>query len=154
MAAVLVQGVWADPTSTAAAHMFQPWAVLEQKAGNIKLARELFKCAVKADPSSKVSWQVSTARMVSLLHQEPLLLNLALFWCSRGFRNVCEPTLQQLSCINKEAEQAWQGLITSLSAQSAEASTCGALRISGALCDCHSLGISRALCHCQCLSVP
>ena len=88
MAAVCVQGVWADPTSTAAAHMFQPWAVLEQKAGNIKLARELFKCAVKADPSSKVSWRVRTASMVSLAHQEPLLL----IWCRPGgFRMFVSP---------------------------------------------------------------
>ena len=86
VAAVPVQGVWADPTSTAAAHMFQPWAVLEQKAGNIKLARELFKCAVKADPSSKVSWRVSTARMGSLPQQEPLIMSTCELLCPGGCR--------------------------------------------------------------------
>lgn len=36
----------------------QAWGVLEAEDGNIQLARQLFKCAVKADPSSEPSWLV------------------------------------------------------------------------------------------------
>lgn len=54
-----VQGVWADPVSKDVAQVFQAWAVLEQRHGTIQLARELFKCAVKADPQSQISWAVS-----------------------------------------------------------------------------------------------
>jgi hypothetical protein len=32
--------------------------VLEAEDGNIQLARQLFKCAVKADPGSEPSWLV------------------------------------------------------------------------------------------------
>ncbi len=32
--------------------------MLERDAGNPELARELFKCAVKADPKSEPSWLV------------------------------------------------------------------------------------------------
>ena len=38
--------------------MMQAWAVLEQGEQNIQLARQLYKCAVKADPSSERSWLV------------------------------------------------------------------------------------------------
>ena len=54
-----VQGVWADPVSKDVAQVFQAWAVLEQRHGTLQLARELFKCAVKADPQSQTSWAVS-----------------------------------------------------------------------------------------------
>lgn len=53
-----MQGVWADPVSKDVAHVFQAWAVLEAQHGTIQLARELFKCAVKANPQSEVSWAV------------------------------------------------------------------------------------------------
>jgi len=33
--------------------------MLERDAGNTSLARELFKCAVKADPKSEAAWLVS-----------------------------------------------------------------------------------------------
>ncbi len=36
----------------------QAWGVLEAQQGNIDLARQLFKCAVKADPTSEKSWLV------------------------------------------------------------------------------------------------
>lgn len=36
----------------------QAWGVLEAQQGNIGLARQLFKCAVKADPASEKSWLV------------------------------------------------------------------------------------------------
>jgi hypothetical protein len=36
--------------------LFQAWGVLEERAGNIALARQLYKCAVKADGTSQVSW--------------------------------------------------------------------------------------------------
>ena len=67
-----MQGVWADPVSKDVAKVFQAWAVLEARHGTTQLARELFKCAVKADPQSEVSWAVrsqpslySTARKQS-----------------------------------------------------------------------------------------
>lgn len=41
-------------------HELQAWAVLEAADGNTQLARQLFKCAVKADPSSEPSWLVRT----------------------------------------------------------------------------------------------
>ena len=50
--------MWADPVSKDVAHVFQAWAVLEAQHGTIQLARELFKCAVKANPQSEVSWAV------------------------------------------------------------------------------------------------
>ena len=53
-----MQGVWADPVSKDVAQVFQAWAVLEQRHGTLQLARELFKCAVKADPQSQTSWAV------------------------------------------------------------------------------------------------
>ena len=42
--------------------MMQAWAVLECGEGNTELARQLFKCAVKADPSSEASWLVRALR--------------------------------------------------------------------------------------------
>ena len=33
--------------------------MLEAGEGNLELARQLFKCAVKADPSSETTWLVS-----------------------------------------------------------------------------------------------
>ena len=54
-----MQGVWADPTSKDTALVFQAWGVLEARNDNPQLARELFKCAVKADPRSQISWQVN-----------------------------------------------------------------------------------------------
>ena len=36
----------------------QAWGVLEARAGNAALARQLFKCAVRADPSSEKAWLV------------------------------------------------------------------------------------------------
>jgi hypothetical protein len=39
--------------------VFQAWAMLERDEGNVQLARELLKCAVKADPKSEPSWLVS-----------------------------------------------------------------------------------------------
>ncbi len=53
-----VQGVWADPVSKDVAQVFQAWAVLEARHGTVQLARELYKCAVKADPQSETSWAV------------------------------------------------------------------------------------------------
>jgi len=53
--------VWADPVSKDVAQVFQAWAVLEAQHGTIQLARELFKCAVKANPQSEVSWAVCVA---------------------------------------------------------------------------------------------
>ena len=35
--------------------------MLERDEGNVQLARELLKCAVKADPRSEPSWLVSGA---------------------------------------------------------------------------------------------
>ena len=32
--------------------------MLEARAGNVALARQLFKCAVRADPASEKSWLV------------------------------------------------------------------------------------------------
>ena len=32
--------------------------MLEAQEGNLELARQMLKCAVKADPSSQQSWQV------------------------------------------------------------------------------------------------
>lgn len=47
----------AHPTTSPFASL-QAWAVLERDAGNTGLARELLKCAVKADPKSEPSWLV------------------------------------------------------------------------------------------------
>ena len=41
--------------------------MLEAGEGNIELARQLFKCAVKADPSSEMSWLVSGLRLLMRL---------------------------------------------------------------------------------------
>ena len=41
--------------------IFQAWALLERDASNTDLARELLKCAVKADPRSEPSWLVSSS---------------------------------------------------------------------------------------------
>lgn len=41
------QGVWADPNSRNTLYVFHAWAVLEKRAGNAGLARELFKAAIK-----------------------------------------------------------------------------------------------------------
>ena len=38
--------------------LVQAWGCLERKCGNIGLARSMFKCAIKADPSSKQAWEV------------------------------------------------------------------------------------------------
>ena len=43
----------------------QAWGVLEAGEGNLELARQLFKCAVKADPSSETTWLVSSPRLAS-----------------------------------------------------------------------------------------
>jgi len=40
--------------------MVQAWGVLEAGEGNVQLARQLFRCAVKANPASEASWLVST----------------------------------------------------------------------------------------------
>ena len=64
-----MQGVWADPVSKDVAKVFQAWAVLEQRHGTLQLARELFKCAVKADPQSQTSWAV---RHTPPLHPTPV----------------------------------------------------------------------------------
>lgn len=53
--------MWADPVSKDVAQVFQAWAVLEAQHGTVQLARELFKCAVKANPQSEVSWAVCVA---------------------------------------------------------------------------------------------
>ncbi len=53
--------MWADPVSKDVAQVFQAWAVLEAQHGTIQLARELFKCAVKANPQSEISWAVCVA---------------------------------------------------------------------------------------------
>jgi len=53
--------VWADPVSKDVAQVLQAWAVLEAQHGTIQLARELYKCAVKANPQSEVSWAVCVA---------------------------------------------------------------------------------------------
>ena len=45
---------------TEGANACQAWAVLEAADGNTQLARQLFRCAVKADPSSEPSWLVRT----------------------------------------------------------------------------------------------
>ncbi len=39
----------------------QAWGVLEAKAGNVQLARQLYKCAVRADPSSEAAWLVRSS---------------------------------------------------------------------------------------------
>lgn len=52
-------GVWAEPGAPTVTTVWQAWAVLEAHARNHDLARQMFKCAVKADPSSKPSWGVS-----------------------------------------------------------------------------------------------
>ena len=44
--------------AAATASLLQAWAVLERAAGDVSLARQLFKCAVKADPKSEPSWLV------------------------------------------------------------------------------------------------
>lgn len=51
------RGVWANPQHKNSARVFQAWGCLEWRAGNVQLARELFKCAVKADAKSTPSWQ-------------------------------------------------------------------------------------------------
>ena len=43
----------------------QAWGALEAGEGNIELARQLFKCAVKADPYSEISWLVSVRHPAS-----------------------------------------------------------------------------------------
>ena len=54
------QGIWAaPPRAPSVALIFQAWALLERDASNTDLARELLKCAVKADPRSEPSWRVS-----------------------------------------------------------------------------------------------
>ena len=62
---VALQGVWADPVSRDVALVFQAWGVLEAQHGTTQLARELFKCAVKADPKSEKSWAVSACSLSS-----------------------------------------------------------------------------------------
>lgn len=54
--------------------VLQAWGVLEAGEGNIQLARQLFKCAVKADPASEASWLVSS---LYPLHMLPLALRAA-----------------------------------------------------------------------------
>ena len=39
--------------------------MLEAGEGNLELARQLFKCAVKADPSSETTWLVSGPHLAS-----------------------------------------------------------------------------------------
>lgn len=43
---------------TPSACELQAWGVLESQAGNYQLARQLFRCAVKAYPQSEPSWKV------------------------------------------------------------------------------------------------
>ena len=47
-----------DPCTPRPSKTCQAWAVLERALNNINAARELFKCAVKADPRSTPSWLV------------------------------------------------------------------------------------------------
>ena len=51
--------------------------MLEKGEGNIQLARQLFKCAVKADPASEASWLVSAIHALHAL-QSCLELRLGL----------------------------------------------------------------------------
>ncbi len=41
--------------------------MLEAGEGNIQLARQLFKCAVKADSTSEASWLVSALHALYIL---------------------------------------------------------------------------------------
>lgn len=51
------QGVWsAPPRDKDVSLIFQAWAVLEVGDQNYSMARQLFKCAVKANPQSEPSW--------------------------------------------------------------------------------------------------
>jgi hypothetical protein len=62
------QGIWASPPrDPSVCLVFQAWAVLERDAGNTQLARELLKCAIKADPKSEPSWLVSCAGLACLV---------------------------------------------------------------------------------------
>lgn len=62
-----MQGVWADPVNRDVAQVFQAWGVLEARHGTVQLARELFKCAIKADPKSEITWAVSACCMVQAM---------------------------------------------------------------------------------------
>ena len=65
---VFQSGVWAEPGSPNVATVWQAWAMLEAHEGNHDLARQMLKCAVKADPSSKPSWGVSFRYSVLARH--------------------------------------------------------------------------------------
>lgn len=54
------QGVWADPRSRDTVYVFHAWGCLERDAGNIPLARELFKAAIKVDPKAEKVRKQST----------------------------------------------------------------------------------------------
>ena len=45
-----------DRRSRNACKLFQAWGVLEEREGNVALARQLYKCGVKADPTSETTW--------------------------------------------------------------------------------------------------
>ena len=47
----------------------QAWAVLEAADGNTQLARQLFRCAVKADPGSEPSWLVRSLLCPLIMHE-------------------------------------------------------------------------------------
>ena len=53
---LLQRGVWVAPRSRNACKLFQAWGVLEEREGNVALARQLYKCGVKADPTSETTW--------------------------------------------------------------------------------------------------
>jgi len=51
------RGVWANPQSVNAATCYQAWACLETRAGNNpRLARQLFRAALRLDPASVPTW--------------------------------------------------------------------------------------------------
>lgn len=50
------RGVWASPRSKNACRLFQAWGLLEERENNTALARQLYKCAVKADQTSEKAW--------------------------------------------------------------------------------------------------
>ena len=48
--------MWVAPRSRNACRLFQAWGVLEEREGSIPLARQLYKCAIKSDPTSEKAW--------------------------------------------------------------------------------------------------
>ena len=49
---------WAHAASVDLGGCLQAWAVLEQQEGDLQLARQMYQCAVRADPCSQASWEV------------------------------------------------------------------------------------------------